>query len=81
MKVRRDNLRRGLGTNTFVILSVTLLILLTSAQITFVQEAETRFLAGSQAFSNISRITETDCSNGIDDDGDGLIDAADIEDC
>ena len=31
--------------------------------------------------TTISRITETDCFNGIDDDGDGLIDAVDIEDC
>ena len=36
---------------------------------------------GSEAFGDISRMVEADCNNGIDDDGDGLIDAADIEDC
>jgi hypothetical protein len=32
-------------------------------------------LAGSPAYSNISRITERDCFNSIDDDDYGLIDA------
>lgn len=41
---------------------------------------ELRFV-GSDAFSDISRMVETDCGNGIDDDGDGLIDTADLEDC
>jgi hypothetical protein len=36
---------------------------------------------GSNAFGDISRMVETDCGNGIDDDGDGLTDMEDIEDC
>lgn len=35
----------------------------------------------SNAFGDISRMVEADCTNGIDDDGDGLIDMDDIEDC
>jgi len=36
---------------------------------------------GSDAFGDISRMVEADCNNGIDDDGDGLTDVEDIEDC
>jgi hypothetical protein len=35
----------------------------------------------SDAFGDISRMVEVDCNNGIDDDGDGLMDMEDIEDC
>jgi hypothetical protein len=36
---------------------------------------------GSDAFGDISRMVEAYCNNGIDDDGDGLTDMEDIEDC
>ena len=35
----------------------------------------------SDAFGDISRMVEVDCNNDIDDDGDGLTDMEDIEDC
>jgi hypothetical protein len=36
---------------------------------------------GSDAFGDISRMVESDCDNGVDDDGDGLTDMEDVEDC
>lgn len=36
---------------------------------------------GSDAFGDISRMIESDCYNSIDDDGDGLVDMDDVEDC
>ena len=44
-------------------------------------ELENLLYMSSPAFSDISRMVETDCYNDIDDDGDGLIDMDDAEDC
>lgn len=78
-----NDIRKFLKVHFFGVVAFSILFVFSvvPTYITYGYEADIQYLAGSQAFSNISRITEIDCFNGIDDDDDGLIDAEDIEDC
>lgn len=75
------NFLKGGPFGVVIAFSILFMMYILPTHLTYGHEAELQYLAGSAGFSNISRITEIDCFNGVDDDNDGLTDAEDIEDC